>query len=301
VSQRFIQGGTPFKEVASPGPVANRETLEAYVQRVKALAATARPAPSAAAQPSIESQSPALAAAILQVQLEPSAKNHREAGEAYRLAGVLDVAHKHLTRAVELDPTDARAFDGLARIWRDWGFPNLAFGDVSRALYYAPLSAEAHNTLGTLFQALGRRAEARAAYQLALALDPAASYALNNLCYLSFLDGKGAAAIAECESALRLSPNAAPTRNNLGLVYASLGELQSAHREFSVAGYQGRAAYNMGIVQLSLGHYADAAVSFQDALAADPTLYRAAQRASEARRRVVSAVPDHQELDHGRE
>jgi Flp pilus assembly protein TadD len=279
--------------------VGSHESLEKYVERVKQLSAAARPFGASAPQPSVESQSRELTSALLRLQIEPSAAHEREAGEAYRMAGVLDLAHQHLTRAVELDPSDARAFDDLARIWRDWGFPNLAFGDMSRALFYAPGSAEVHNTLGTLFQALGRRAEARAAYHQALAIDPAASYALNNLCYLSLTEGKGAAAVDECKSALSLTPNAAPMRNNLGLAFASLGELQSANREFSAGSSKARAAFNMGVAQLALGKYREADASFEDALAADPDMYQARKGAIEARRRAVLASP-HQELDHER-
>jgi Flp pilus assembly protein TadD len=298
---QLIKGGNPSQELGSPATATKPEDLEAYVQRVKQVAAAARPTRADEPQPSVESQSPELTADLLQLQADPSAANERKVGEAYRAVGVLDLAHRHLTRAVELDPSDARAFDALARIWRDWGFPNLAFGDASRALYYAPTSAEARNTLGTLFQALGRLPEARTAYRQALAIDPEAAYALNNLCYLSVLEGKAGAAVDECRLALRLAPGAPSTHNNLGLAYASLGELQSAHREFSAAGSAARAAYNMGMAQLSLGKYADADASFREALAADPNMYQARQRAAEALRRAARASADHQERDHDRD
>jgi Tfp pilus assembly protein PilF len=56
----------------------------------------------------------------------------------------------------------------------------------------------------------------------------------------------------------------------------------------------------MGVAQLSIGRFADAEASFQDALAADPNMYLARQRAAEARRRAFAATPDHQEFDHER-
>ena len=62
-----------------------------------------------------------------------------------------------------------RAYEGLARVWRDWGLPSSRSGDAQRATFYAPQSASARNTYGTVMQALGRYADATAAYQLAIA------------------------------------------------------------------------------------------------------------------------------------
>jgi tetratricopeptide (TPR) repeat protein len=294
--------GLPGKnEDLAPSTSVPHESLHAYIQRVKGLAAAAAPSRSNGFQPSVESQSPELTAALLRLRVDPTAASNRAVGEAYRAAGVLDAAHRYLSRTLELDPTDARAFDARARIWRDWGYPNLALGDAYRAVYYAPDSPEAYNTLGTLFQALGQRVDARAAYRRALTLNPDAAYALNNLCYLSLLEGKGNDAIGECDSALKLAPKAAGVRNNLGLAYASLGDLQSARREFSAAGSKARAAYNLGISQLAIGRYTAAESSFQQAFTADPKLYLAQIRAAEARRRAGAAGAHQEEPDHGRE
>ena len=99
---------------------------------------------------------------------------------------------------VALNPRDAEAYEGLARVWRDWGLPHLGVGDAHRATFYAPQSAAMHNTYGTMMQALGRYKDAKAAYELASTLDPSAAYAVNNLCYVSFLDGRIDAAIETC-------------------------------------------------------------------------------------------------------
>src|SRR5207237_2028678 len=127
---------------------------------------------------------PSLSAALLTLAVAATPGAHRVVAERYRELGILDMAHDHFLSASQLDPGDAAAYEGLARIWRDWGFPQLGLADASRAIYYAPASASAHNTLGTLLAMLGQRVEARGEYDRALALDPGASYALNNLCYL---------------------------------------------------------------------------------------------------------------------
>ena len=111
------------------------------------------------------------AAALLAVSTQPTAANHRAVAARYVRLGILDQAHEHFSAAVALDPADAASWDGLARIWRDWGFPHLGLPDAYRAVYHAPDSPIVHNTLGTVLQALGRRAAARAKFEQALALD----------------------------------------------------------------------------------------------------------------------------------
>src|SRR4029450_5681722 len=100
----------------------------------------------------------------------------------YRRLGIMDAAFDHLTAATRLDPRDAAAYDARARIWRDWGFPELGMGDSARAVFFAPRSAAAHNTRGTLLAAAGLEVEARREFEKALALDPNAGFARANLC-----------------------------------------------------------------------------------------------------------------------
>jgi Flp pilus assembly protein TadD len=125
-----------------------------------------------------------LAAALLRLQIDPSADRHRSVASAYRRLRIDDAAFDHLKAATRLDPEDAIAYDGLARIWRDWGFPELGLPDAARAVFYAPRSAEARNTRGTLLAAVGQTDAARRDFTAALTLDPDARYAAANLKYL---------------------------------------------------------------------------------------------------------------------
>ena len=89
----------------------------------------------------MEAADAALAAALLDVASAATAASHRAVAARYVRLGILDQAHEHFSAAVALDPADAASWDGLARIWRDWGFPHLALSDAYRAVYYAPESA----------------------------------------------------------------------------------------------------------------------------------------------------------------
>lgn len=137
----------------------------------------------------LESSDPALSTAITRLRLLPSADAHRGVAREYRRLKVDDAAFDHLKAALRLDPTDASAYDELARIWRDWGFAHLGLADSARAVYYAPRSAVVHNTHGTLLAATGQPDAARREFESALALDPGAAFAAENLCRLDRLSG----------------------------------------------------------------------------------------------------------------
>jgi Flp pilus assembly protein TadD len=215
--------------------------------------------------------------------MRPTAESHRAvAGEYVRLR-ILDKAHEHLGTAVAIDPRDAAAWDGMARIWRDWGVLHLGLADAYRALYFAPTSPIVHNTLGTVFQALGRHEQARAQYEKALRLDPTAAYALNNLCYSSLLDGRALEAMRTCRHALRLQPDLEAARNNLGLAYAAGGDLDAAEQAFASGG--GRSQYNLGIVHLARRQYSEAVKAFEAAQKIRPGFRAAEAMARHARNR----------------
>lgn len=237
-------------------------------------AAEAQPAAPAVAGPLpvVETWDPVLAAALAVLEAEPTAANHRQVASAYLSFGVTDIAHRHLSAAIALDPSDAVAYEARARIWRDWGFARLGIGDAHRAVYYAPQSAEAENTLGTLLQALGEPADARHAYERALTLDNRAAYVASNLCYLLLAQGEMAGAEAACRRAVAADPASTTAHNNLGLVYATAGRMDDAEAAFLEGGGQAWASFNLGLVYLATGDVARARDRFAEALRHDPRL-----------------------------
>jgi Flp pilus assembly protein TadD len=166
----------------------------------------------------------ALRAALDELARGKTAARHIAVAGAYRRLGIRDLAFDHFTAAIALDPESGAAYDGLARLWRDWGWPGEGLADAHRAVYYRPRSAIAHNTLGTVLQALGQLVEARKAYLTAAALDPGAAWALNNLCSVDLALGRPAAAAAACRKALGLDPALLAARRNLVLAEAAGAE-----------------------------------------------------------------------------
>jgi Flp pilus assembly protein TadD len=265
------------------------DSMSDYIKKLRHLSANARPLSKNEVAETLEARDPAIAAELLQVSSDPTADRYRSLAEHYRERGVLDAAYRYFNRAVALNPRDGAAYEGLARVWRDWELPALGLGDAHRAVYYAPASASARNTYGTIMQALGRYDDARVAYQLASSLDPAGAYAVNNLCYLAFLSGRIDSAIETCTRALTLDPSMTAARNNLALAFAAFGRTDLAHAQFAEATDRASGLYNMGIVYLASGDSASALNAFDEASKARPTFDLARQRARQIRAQVFLA------------
>jgi Flp pilus assembly protein TadD len=237
----------------------------------------------------VEAQDPELAGALATLALAQSPAQHRRVAERYYRLQILDSAYDHFARAIQLNPTDGAAFEGLARIWRDWGFADRGLGDASRAVHFAPSLPAAHNTLGRVLLTLGRHDQARQAFERTLALDPDAAYAFNNLCYLSLLEGATTQATSYCQTALSLKPDFPAARNNLALVYAASQREDLALRELEIAGDAAAASYNLGLIRQAEGNYATAAQAFDDASRRRPAWSTARMKAHRARRLAAQA------------
>jgi Flp pilus assembly protein TadD len=246
--------------------------------------APAPPATPASNPPTLETTNAGLGAALAALKHHPTANAYVAVGEAYLRLGVFDEAESNFQHALHIDSRSPAAAEDLARLWRDWGWPNLGLPYAYRALSAAPRSPAVENTLGTLLFALGDPEAARTHFQRAAALDPEAAYALNNLCYVALMLGEGGPAIARCQEALALSPDLASSRNNLALVYAAEGHIDQAADEFARSGDGPAADFNMGIVHMARHEYREAVALFQAACHATPEVPGACAWATEARR-----------------
>jgi Flp pilus assembly protein TadD len=259
------------------------------MQKLRHLSLNARPLNKNEAAETLETRDPAIAVELLLVSSQPTAERYRSLAESYRKRGVLDAAYRNFNHAIALNPHDGAAYEGLARVWRDWGLPALALGDAYRATYYAPQSASARNTYGTVMQALGHSDQARAAYEAASRLEPQAAYAVNNLCYLAFIDGRLDTAIETCRKALEIDPTMTAARNNLALAFAAAGRIDLSRTEFAGAGDRASALYNSGIVYLAAGDDRSALDAFDEASKARPTFRLARERARQIREQMFQA------------
>jgi tetratricopeptide (TPR) repeat protein len=276
-----VASGCAAKAPPERAAAAPRTTLQTYVTQLRELALQARADRSAEA-------------AARQNGDGGQAHTFRRAGEHYRAAGALSAAYGHYAAALAHDRRDASSYEGLARVWRDWGLPALGLPDAHRAVYFAPDSASAHNTVGTLLAALGRFDAADRAFARAAELDPVAAWAWSNRCYASFRQAALASAEAHCRQAIALDPSMSAARNNLALVYAAAGDLAAADRQFAASGDEASRVFNRGIVLSAARRYGEAARAFERAAMLRPNWTLATARARQAHR--LAAAPDEQNL-----
>ena len=286
----FIVRNGPRLPDAAELTAAPAELLESPSGKIRRPSARGRPAAATSPMGTLEAQDPILGPALLALSVAPDAALHCRAAARYRELGIHDAAFDHYYSATRLNPAESAAYEGLARIWRDWGFPHLGLGDASRSVYYSPQWAQAHNTLGTLLAGIGRWTDARRAYGRALALEPRAAYVLSNLCYLSFLEGEPSNAVTECRAALDIEPRMNAARNNLALAYAATRRTDLAAQEFLASGDKAAALYNMGIVRLAGRQYAYATEAFEAASRERPAWVAALERARKSR--LLAATAD---------
>jgi tetratricopeptide (TPR) repeat protein len=211
------RSGRPFiiGRPSSADATVPKTSLDDYVARLRGLSVRAAGERRRSEVISVESRDPVLGSALRRLAVAPSPESHRRVAAAYRRAGILDLAFDHYRAVARLEPAHPAAWDGMARIWRDWGFAHVGLADAHRAVYLAPGSAEARNTLGTLLQAVGDRRSARREFERAVALNPRAAWAHNNLCYAALADEDHLGGLEACRRAVALDPTLAVARGNL--------------------------------------------------------------------------------------
>jgi Flp pilus assembly protein TadD len=135
----------------------------------------------------------------------------------------------------------------------------------------------ARNRLGITLNKLGRHTEATAEFRQAVASQPDQAYLHNNLGFSLFLEGRFAEAEPSFRRALEIQPDFARARMNLGLALARQGSYTAALAEFRQVGSEADAHYNIAMVQVDAGQYAEAVRSLDQALTLDPSMESARQ------------------------
>jgi Flp pilus assembly protein TadD len=184
-------GSSPYIVKKGSGPVnighgtkvtkVRRTTIERASRDAVAKRSTA-PKPQSA--PTIERLDPALRETLASLEQQASAKAHVAVGQQYWRLRVYDAAYDHFSDALRLEPKNVAAWEGRARVWRDWHLPGPALSDVYKARFYGPDRPEVLNTLGTILEQAGQCRAAQATYASALKLDPTADWAKANLARL---------------------------------------------------------------------------------------------------------------------
>jgi tetratricopeptide (TPR) repeat protein len=176
----------------------------------------------------------------------------------HRTSAALQRAARYFERALEIDPTFARAHAGIADVHLLMGEylirdPLEAFHDarvaVEAALALDPSLPELHATLADL-QLFGRRdlRRAKESFDLALSIDPTYSTAHHFAAWHAMINDDYTAALDHLRTALGFTPDGLELQTTLALVHClrgapdrgirDLGEVLELDPEFSFARYE---------------------------------------------------------------
>jgi superkiller protein 3 len=133
------------------------------------------------------------------------------------------------SRAIELDPKNAAAYDNRGMSYRRLGLLDKAFADLTKAIILDPNAAEAHNILGAFLCDCKKDYErAVAEFRVAIGLRPTMSDAQFNLGNALYGQGKLDLAVAAYRKAIKLEPKNAKFHYSLGNAMLAQGHADRA-------------------------------------------------------------------------
>jgi tetratricopeptide (TPR) repeat protein len=224
----------------------------------------------------LEKENPEISVLLAQSKnKQASADVYFRLGKIYHDFRIYDEAQRYYQKAIQLEPKNAAYHEYFARLWRDWGAPDLGINSAQQALQLKPDAPEGWNTLGTLYDRMGKRKQAVESYQKALAADPNLDYVYSNLCFTYLQDGDLDRATYYGQQAVRRNPSLIVAHNNLGLAYGMQGNFDQAFDEFKQAGDEAAARNNLGLLLLKKNHISESMEQFKLAARMKP-FYRAA-------------------------
>jgi tetratricopeptide (TPR) repeat protein len=158
-----------------------------------------------------------------------------EAGEAFLEQGDFDKAVAALTKAIRLDPQDARAYVGRACVYKRKGDLDKAGADCAQAIRLNAKVARAYFTRGWAY---GRnrdldRAIGYLTVMIQLRPGDVGTYVVRGYFYI--MKGDLDKAVADCTTTIRLWPENLPAYGNRGFAYGEKGDLDKAIADSSEA------------------------------------------------------------------
>lgn len=153
----------------------------------------------------------------------PAAEFYRLYDLAFELTekGQNEAAIAGWQRALELDPSDARARTNLGGLYLRQGRLEPAAAEFRRALEAKPESVEARNNLGLVLLQTGQVEEAGRQFRQSLELDPQSMEALVNLGGVYLMQKNYREAVGTLRTAMRLEPGRLPVLGNLAWLLAT--------------------------------------------------------------------------------
>ena len=219
-----------LSSTAAPGPAPVQTVTSRETEKTEA------PVSSAPQEPKKAPQKKTIENLTRAVELAPShAPAYNELGFAYAKKGDYDKAIANYNKALELDRCYDWALYNRGCAWDEQGKYDLAIADYGKALQCNPRYAEAYNNRGNAWYRKERYDEAFQDYTKAVELAPRYAIAHYNLGNAWSKKGRYREAVAEFTTAVQLKPDYSAAYNNRGVVHIMLEQYAEAEKDLMAA------------------------------------------------------------------
>ncbi len=178
----------------------------------------------------------AIAAYSRAIELNPKnagAYNYR--GVAYGVKGEHDLAIKDFNRSIQLNPNDAEVYYNRGVAYDMKSHVGHAFKNYTKAIQLDPDLAKAYTNRGNAYNNKGRLNCAIKDLNKAIRLKPNDAKTYTNLGKSYGKKGQYDRAIKYFKKAIQFNPNLAEAHNNLGLAYLKKGKVELAIKNYDKA------------------------------------------------------------------
>lgn len=197
--------------------------------------------------------------------------------EGSRNTGEFENAERSCNRALTLEPSEAEAYLALGELYLHSGQADIAESQIRKAISINTNDVDAHVALGRVLNDLDRRSEAFAAFNRAVDSQPGYWRSFNARGVFHYQHGEFPQAIDDFTRVILLDPDNTKALNNLGTARYLDGQFAEAIDSWqqSAAISPSRSALaNMGTGYYFLKDFKQAALMFEQAIAATPDDHR---------------------------
>ncbi len=195
-------------------------------------------------------------------------------GYSFSINGEAQKAIQFFRQAIEKDPTNKMAWNGLGYCHVGLDNPQAAIQAYQQAIKTDPTDETLHFNLANYYIKLGRKQDAINLYREVIALNPNFENAYFRLGIVYTELGRLDEGKTAFENVIRLNPDAAPAHFNVAITYAKLGRYHDAinanKQVLRIKPDYAPAYNNLGLVYGKLGQSVEEVSAYKEAIRIDP-------------------------------
>ena len=205
---------------------------------------------------------------------------HVVRGNALYLQGDRAKAVEDFTKAIEIDPRDADAYNNRGIAYSSMNNYIPAIEDFNKAIEINPLKAQTYNNRGSAYMSMGNITRAIEDYDIAIKTDPNYPETYYNRAISYQTLGKYRQAIDDYDKLTEISDfNKAEALCNRGAAYSSSGDNMKAIEDYTrtieLNPGHAKAYFNRGVAYGTLGDQAKAIMNYDSAISINPEYSKA--------------------------